>query len=203
VKRLPVVFSGSAASPEQFPRDGLPEVAFLGRSNVGKSSLLNALAGVRDLARTSSTPGRTRLINFFRVGNEMYFADLPGYGYARVPHAMRADWERLVTSYLIGREELVLGVFLLDARHEPGDGDQTLRAMLAHHRIPYLIAATKIDKLGPSAAARRCRLLSQGLAGGAQALLPVSATTGAGIDELWRTIRDVARSRREEQVNGR
>jgi GTP-binding protein len=114
-----VTFAGSAVSPQQFPRDGLPEVAFLGRSNVGKSSLLNALSGTRSLARVSSRPGRTQMVNFFRVNDEMYLADLPGYGYARVPESVRRGFEGLVTSYLVGRKPLALCLFLVDARHDP------------------------------------------------------------------------------------
>ena len=115
-------FVGSAASPAGFPHDGAPEVAFLGRSNVGKSSLLNALAGVRGLARVSATPGLTRLVNFFRLAGggwpDLYLVDLPGYGYAKAPRTERAAWEGLVTSYLLGREPLSLCVFLVDSRHE-------------------------------------------------------------------------------------
>src|SRR5215204_1935818 len=111
-RRPEVTFAGSAAGPQQFPRDGLPEVAFLGRSNVGKSSLLNVLAGTKGLARVSQHPGRTQLVNFFRVGDEMYLVDLPGYGYAKVPETVRQGWERLVLSYLVNRRPLVLCVFL-------------------------------------------------------------------------------------------
>jgi len=187
-----VVFAGSAASPEQFPRDGLPEVAFLGRSNVGKSSLLNALAGAKNLARVSATPGRTQLVNFFRVGSEMYFADLPGYGYARVPEKVRLGWERLVRSYLERRRPLALGVFLVDARHDPMEGDETLRAYLDDVGVPYVVAATKADKLSRSETARRRVALEKGLGRRAREVLAVSAVTGAGIEELWRAIRAAA-----------
>jgi GTP-binding protein len=190
-----VTFFGSAASPDQFPRDGLPEVAFLGRSNVGKSSLLNALLGVKDLARVSSRPGRTRLVNFFRLGNDLYLADLPGYGYARVPEGMRRGWERLVTAYLGGRDVLALCVFLVDARHDPTEGDEMLRAYLDHHRLPYVLAATKADKLGGGEARRRQADLKRGLGRKARAVVAVSATTGSGVDELWRTIQASVASR--------
>jgi GTP-binding protein len=195
VKRPPVTFVGSARSPEQFPRDGLPEVAFLGRSNVGKSSLLNALAGVRNLARVSATPGRTRLVNFFRVGHEMYLADLPGYGYARAAETERRGWEGLVTSYLIGREPLALCVFLVDARHEPAASDETLRAWLDHHALPYVIAATKADKLGRGERARATRALAEGLGRGARQVMSVSARTREGVDELWAALRRALRER--------
>ena len=193
-----MTFAGSAASPDQFPRDGLPEVAFLGRSNVGKSSLLNALAGARGMARVSSKPGKTQLVNFFRVGGEMYLADLPGYGYARVPEAVRLGWERLASSYLVGRAPLTLCVFLVDARHDPSDGDETLRDFLDESGVPYVVAANKIDKLGRGETRARLAALERGLAQCARGVLGVSAETGDGIDQLWRTVRAAAADRRRE-----
>jgi GTP-binding protein len=184
-----VVFAGSAASSDQFPSDGLPEVAFLGRSNVGKSSLLNALAGSRKLARVSRTPGRTRLLNFFRVDDRFYFADCPGYGYARVPESMRRSWDRLAAAYLECREALALCVFLVDARHEPSESDQTLREYLDHHDRAYVVAATKSDKLGRGEIGRRREALRRGLGRRALDVIPVSAATGAGVDDLWKVIR--------------
>src|SRR5579864_3525729 len=108
-------FVTSSASPDQFPADGLPEVAFLGRSNVGKSSLINALVGRSGLAFTSSTPGRTQTINFYRIDGKLNFVDLPGYGYARVPREVTAQWKGLIESYLLNREPLALCVLILDA----------------------------------------------------------------------------------------
>lgn len=194
-----MTFAGSAASPDQFPRDGLPEVAFLGRSNVGKSSVLNALAGSRGIARVSSRPGKTQLVNFFRVGGEMYLADLPGYGYARVPEAMRLGWERLAASYLVARAPLALCVFLVDARHDPSDGDETLRDFLDQSGVGYIVAANKIDKLGRGETKARLASLERGLAQCARGVLGVSAETGDGIDQLWKTVRTAAaESRRED-----
>jgi GTP-binding protein len=208
VKQLNVTFSGSASSSAQFPRDGLPEVAFLGRSNVGKSSLLNALAGVKGLARVSSDPGRTRLINFFHVKGasrpggrgrgDLYLVDLPGYGYAKAPRKVREGWERLVTSYLGGREALQLCVFIVDARHEPTQGDELLREWLDHHQHPYVVAANKIDKLGRGEARHRERSLAEALGAGAEAVVPVSAIKKTGIDELWSIIRAAAFGRQPE-----
>lgn len=202
-------FVGSAASAAQFPRDGLPEVAFLGRSNVGKSSLLNALTSTRGLARVSSRPGRTQTLNFFRVSGgaapgearELYLVDLPGYGYAKVAEAVRRSWEKLVSSYLIGRESLALCVLLVDARHEPMEGDQTLRAFLDHEGLPFVLAATKADKIGISERQRRLAALRDGFGASALAVASVSAQTRDGMDDLWRTIRRAAASPREEQTH--
>ena len=193
-KRTPptVTFVGSAVRREQYPRDGLPEIAFLGRSNVGKSSLLNALAGGRGLARVSAQPGRTQTVNFYRVGDEMYLADLPGYGYARVPEAVRAGWEKIVTAYLGGREPLALCLFLVDSRHEPSEGDETLRAWLDHNHLPYVVVATKADKLGRAELSRRMRALRDGIARGARDVIATSATDKDGIPALWRAMRDAA-----------
>jgi GTP-binding protein len=199
LRRPTVTYAGSAASPAQFPRDGLPEVAFLGRSNVGKSSLLNAMAGVRGLAKVSSTPGRTRLVSFFRVGSEMYLADLPGYGYARVSRDLRAGWERLATSYLLARPPLALCVLLVDARHDPGDGDSTLVEWLDYHGLSYVVAANKVDKLGRGSARARMAALGDWLEGRRTApAIAVSAETGLGLDDLWRTVRTAVATHRED-----
>ena len=184
-----MTFVGSAVRRDQFPRDGLPEVAFLGRSNVGKSSLLNALARSRNLARVSAQPGRTQTVNFFRVGNEMYLADLPGYGYARVPEAVRAGWEQIVTTYLTDRAPLALCLFLVDARHEPSEGDQTLREWLGHFGFPYVVAATKADKLGQAELSRRLKALRAGIGRAARDVIAVSAEDRTGIEELWGAMR--------------
>ena len=187
-----VTFFGSAAAPEQFPRDGLPEVAFLGRSNVGKSSLLNALARTKGLAKVSSTPGRTRLVNFFRVagpGSDLYFVDLPGYGYAKVRAEERQGFERLVTSYLVDRAPLALCLFLVDVRHEPMPGDLILEAFLGENDLPFAVALMKADKLKRGEVVRAQRSLEKGLAHRARAVVPVSAVTRDGIDDLWSLIR--------------
>jgi GTP-binding protein len=202
LKHKSVTFAGSAASPDQFPRDGLPEVAFLGRSNVGKSSLLNALAGVRGLARVSSEPGRTRLVNFFRVTGaertggagrgDLYLVDLPGYGYVKASRDVRESFERIAVSYLADREPLRLCIFIVDARHEPSERDQVLRGWLEENGLPYLVAANKIDALSRGEAVRRVRALGHGVMGGGQAVLGVSAERGSGLEDLWNAIRGAA-----------
>ena len=171
-------------------------MAFLGRSNVGKSSLLNALAGAKGLARVSKTPGRTRLINFFLTGETLYLVDLPGYGYAAVPRAMKRGWEELITSYL-ERREIALGICLVDSRHDPTAGDLELREYLDHAGLRYVVAATKLDKLGRGRANQRLEGLKREWGSRAQAVVGVSAHTGAGIGELWKTINGAAAQHRE------
>jgi len=200
--RRDVAFAGSAADPTQFPRDRLPEVAFLGRSNVGKSTLLNALAGTRGLARVSSAPGRTRLVNFFRMTGvprpagrghgDLYLVDLPGYGYAKASREVRESFEKLVVSYLLGREALRLCVFIVDARHDPGERDLTLRSWLDHHGLPWALAVNKIDALSRSEARARLAALEAGLGQTASMVLAVSAERGTGVEALWNAIRGAA-----------
>src|SRR5579862_5416985 len=137
----------SAAGPEQFPAETDPEIAFLGRSNVGKSSLLNALVGSGDVARISSRPGCTQLINFYEVDGGYRFVDLPGYGFAKVPQAISRTWKELIERYLLGRGALRLSVIVLDARHGWMEKDLELRDWLECHGRPYLAIATKTDKL--------------------------------------------------------
>src|SRR3954467_10853015 len=131
-------FVKSAFNRSQWVADGRPEVAFLGRSNVGKSSLINSLLLRKGLARTSNTPGRTQSINFFLINDRFYFADLPGYGYAKVSKSMRADWGKMAEEYLAERHELVLSIQLVDSRHEPTKLDLQLNEWLTYHGKPHL-----------------------------------------------------------------
>jgi GTP-binding protein len=202
LKHQSVTFSGSAASPDQFPRDGLPEVAFLGRSNVGKSSLLNRLAGVKGLARVSSDPGRTRVVNFFRVQGaekpggagrgDLYLVDLPGYGYAKASREVRESFETIAVSYLTGRAPLRLCVFIVDARHDTSDRDDILRDFLAGQGLSWVVAANKADTLNRGEVNRRVDALGRGVGRGSHGVLPVSAERGTGVPDLWNTIRGAA-----------
>lgn len=181
----------TAAGPAQFPSEGLAEVAFLGRSNVGKSSLLNRLAHRKQLARTSNTPGKTRLLNFYRVRREdcaLLLVDLPGYGYAKVPHKERSDWRKLIERYLQNRRELRTAVLLQDVRRDPGEDETLLVEWLHARRIPVLLALTKLDKLKANERAGRLRELGEGLAVQQDWVVATSARTGEGIDALWRCI---------------
>lgn len=166
------------------PTGDLPEVAFAGRSNVGKSSLLNRLVRRRSLARVSTTPGRTREINFFRVNDTFVISDLPGYGYARVSKEQRAAWRPLIEGYLERSEQLRGVVLLVDARHEPSRDDLDMCAYLGTLGVPTLIALTKTDKLRPRELASRAAALAQALEVDEDQVVPTSAETGHGRDEL-------------------
>jgi GTP-binding protein len=181
----------SAADAAGFPPPGPPEIAFLGRSNVGKSSLLNALVGRRALARTSATPGKTRLLNWFRVvrgGREVWFVDLPGYGYAKVAKSERAEWKRWIEQYLGSRRTLRLAVLLQDLRRDPGEDERLLLEWLAERGVPALVALTKCDKENPMRRAERVRLLGKSPELPAREILATSAGTKLGIPELWAAI---------------
>ena len=184
----------SAAQPDQFPAPTLPEIAFLGRSNVGKSSLLNVLAGTPGLAHTSSTPGRTQVINFFLVEGKRYFVDLPGYGFARVPFEVKARWKRLIESYLVDRETLELAVVLLDTRRGWMERDLELKQWLEFQNLPYIVVATKVDKLNRKEQQRGLASIRKELASG-DMLFPFSAVTGQGARELWQAISKTKNSR--------
>lgn len=188
-------FVTSAAEPSGFPRPTLPEIAFAGRSNVGKSSLINTLVGVPGLARTSRTPGRTRLLNWFRVappgGAPVHFVDLPGYGYARVPHDMRASWRPLIEAYLRDRPVLRGLVLLVDARRGGEDEERDLLAWLREGRVPALVAVTKADKL-PKNKRKPAALAVQQALGLERPAILFSALDGEGIVPLWRAIARLA-----------
>ena len=172
------VFTTSAVTRAGFPPPALPEVAFVGRSNVGKSSLLNRLVGQRGLAHVSKTPGRTRMVNFFEVGGSHRLVDLPGYGYARAPEALRAGWEDLVLSYLTGRESLVLNLLLVDARRDPLESDLRVLELLGSSERPVAVVATKMDKLKSAQAASRLRQLSEAFGGdGRLPVIPCSTVS--------------------------
>jgi GTP-binding protein len=179
----------SAFDPRDFPRAEAPEVAFVGRSNVGKSSLLNRVAGVKKLAFVSKTPGRTQMVNFFRLGREMVLVDLPGYGFAKAPVSVRLRWEELVTSYLFEREALGLVLLLVDIRREPLESDLKVRDLIEEAGLAYAVVATKADKLSKSRAAESRRRLHKSYgAGGEVPVVPFSAVTSEGRKELWKVI---------------
>jgi len=188
---MEVSFFKSATLPEQFPPADRPEVAFAGRSNVGKSSLINRLVNSRKLARTSSTPGRTRSINFFSVGKALYLTDLPGYGYAGVPLNVRRDWKKLVEAYLKKRTNLKAVVVIMDIRRKPGQGDLDLLNWLKAFQIKSIIVLTKVDKLSKSGVNKQIDLISnQLLKESFGQPITFSAKTGQGKQEIWGRINE-------------
>ncbi len=189
MKKLEARFLKSAVRPEHYPPDGPPEYAFLGRSNVGKSSLLNTLTGVKGLAKTSNTPGRTQLINFFDIGELYRFVDLPGYGYARAPGEVTRQWRAMIEAYLRDRQSLVLCLLLLDARRGWMEPDLSLREWLEAQGRPYLVVATKFDKL-KSQKERHEGLVALRKHIAADSVIPCSAVTGDGLKEVWKAISD-------------
>src|SRR5712692_9958452 len=185
-------FIKSAFEETDWPGDRKPEIAFLGRSNVGKSSFINSLLGVRGLARTSSTPGRTQSVNFFLINGKFRFVDLPGYGYARAPKDVKAKWSAAATDYLAKRRQLVLSIHIVDSRHEPTKQDLQLHEWLEHHRKPHLIVATKSDKLSNNDLRKNIDLARRSL--DTDQIVPYSATTKRGQDQIWSAIEESLKS---------
>jgi len=175
---------GMAAADGWRPESDLPEIAFAGRSNVGKSSLLNRLVGRRSLARVSKTPGRTREINFFRVNDLFVLADLPGYGYARISKERKAEWRPLLEMYLGKTPRLAGVVQLLDMRREPSEDDVAMLDFLAEIEMPTIVVLTKSDKLSRAAALERAAAIARSLELDPEQTIPFSAVTGEGRDEL-------------------
>lgn len=188
----PARFVAGGALPSLFPALDAPEVAFVGRSNVGKSSLLNRLVGQRGLARVSKTPGRTQQINFFLVDEAVVFADLPGYGFAKVPLPVQQEWKGLIEGYFVSRRQLRAVCVLVDIRRGLADDDITLLEYLDSLDLPWFVAATKVDKLARGVWLARCRELGAALDGGT--VVACSATSGEGIDALWAEIECAAQA---------
>ena len=179
-------FIKSAHKEADWPHDDVLEIAFLGRSNVGKSSLINSLLGVRGLARTSSTPGRTQMLNFFLINNTFRFVDLPGYGYAKAPRALQKDWGAAAEDYLAKREQLVLSIHIVDSRHEPSKQDLQLHEWLKHNHKPHLIVITKSDKLSRNELAKSANRAAQIFHD--THLITYSSTKRQGREQLWSAI---------------
>ena len=182
MRALPATFVRGVSSRDALPRTRLPEVAVCGRSNVGKSSLLNVLFGIRGLARVSRTPGRTREMNFFSIGGRYHLVDLPGYGYARAPATSKGRWGDLVRGYLDDREQLAGILQLVDARHPPSAQDRAMLEWLAESSRPALLVATKVDKLGRMERSRALKELAK--QAGALGVCPFSALTREGRGEV-------------------
>ena len=197
MKILSAEFTKSAFNESHWTTDGLPEIAFLGRSNVGKSSLLNSLLNRKGLARTSNTPGRTQSINFFLINESFYFVDLPGYGYAKVSKSMRADWGKMAEEYLAERSELALSIHLVDSRHKPTALDRDLHEWLVFHGKNHIVVATKADKLSTNNLKKSLQEIEKDLP--ESRIVAYSSVTGRGKDELWN---EIANSLEKKQNKG-
>ena len=184
-------FVCSAVTPGQYPPDDLPEVAFAGRSNVGKSSLINKILNRKKLVRTSKTPGRTQLLNFFEINELWRFVDLPGYGYAKVPAEVQKRWRPMVESYLTTRVNLRGMVWLLDIRREVSKEDLTLWDWLQAEQVTVIIVITKADKLSKNKRNKQAASIAKSLGRKAQELIQFSATSGEGKDEIWQALRQL------------
>jgi GTP-binding protein len=181
-------FIKSAVTPDQYPAIDLPEIAFAGRSNVGKSSLINTLINRKNLVRTSRTPGRTRLINFFAVNAQFVLADLPGYGFASVPHAVRREWGPMIETYLAKRENLRGVILILDVRRVPTREDQLMLQWLTTYSVPTLLVVNKCDKVSRNERARQSAVIARTLDIPGEELVFFSALSKEGKDALWERV---------------
>ncbi len=192
MKILDVQFVKSAVKPDQYPEYAWPEIAFAGRSNVGKSSMINTLIQRRDMVKTSSRPGCTQLINFFLVNENLSFVDLPGYGYAKVSKKVRASWQPMVEAYLAGRASLLGLVLILDIRRDPREEEHRLAQWLAANDMPFLVVVTKADKLSKTQQQKRVAAISDQMNRDRDGVIVFSAKTRAGretiLDEITRLI---------------
>ena len=181
-------FIVSVANEKNLPDFNKPEFAFVGRSNVGKSSLINALCNRKKLAKTSSLAGRTRLINFFEINKELLFVDLPGYGFAKASKTDQAKWQSLIGAYLGGSKNLKLVFVLVDVRHEPTDLDLKMLDFLYQYNIPFTIVATKLDKIKKSQIAKQKQMIASSLGVGVDDIILTSQVEKMGMENIWKVI---------------
>lgn len=193
-------FEISAVRPSQWPSDGLPEFAFVGRSNVGKSSLLNRLLGRKSLARVSATPGKTQQINFFRVNDQFRLVDLPGYGYAAVSKSSRAAFAKLIEGYLRQRDPLLRVLHLIDIRHDPSAHDVEMHTWLQSLGLPLCVVATKLDKVSKSAVKPSTQNIRSKLRAQCE-VMPVSSEKNQGMDDLWSILESDLTSLQQESLD--
>ena len=178
----------------RIPESSRPEVAFAGKSNVGKSSLINGLLNRKSLARTSSQPGKTQTINYYNVNDMLYLVDLPGYGYAKVSEEVREKWGRMIERYLHGSRQLKAVFLLVDIRHAPSENDRTMYQWILYQGYEPVIIATKLDKIKRSQVPRQLKILKEGLeVNPGTKMIPFSAETRQGRDEIWELIEDVTK----------
>ncbi|MHA6252104.1 ribosome biogenesis GTP-binding protein YihA/YsxC [Oceanobacillus sp. CAU 1775] len=180
----------SAVNQNHYPNDGLPEIALAGRSNVGKSSFINTLINRKNLARTSSKPGKTQTLNYYKLNESFYFVDVPGYGYAKVSKAERAKWGQMMDEYFQNRSTLKAVILVCDIRHEPTDADVQMYDFLKHNEMSIIVIATKFDKVKKSERHKKIKQVKNTFELDADdVLIPFSSETGEGKEEAWKVIR--------------
>ncbi|MBD1381178.1 ribosome biogenesis GTP-binding protein YihA/YsxC [Metabacillus arenae] len=181
----------SAVRPEQYPEGDLPEIALAGRSNVGKSSLINKLLNRKSLARISSKPGKTQTLNFYLINEVMHFVDVPGYGYAKVSKKEREAWGKMIETYITTRENLRAVILIIDVRHDPTSDDEMMYHFLKHYEIPAIVVATKADKIPKGKWQKHLKAVKEKLQlEKTDSLILFSSETGQGKDEVWSTIKN-------------
>ena len=178
----------SAIRPGNYPPENLPEIAFAGRSNVGKSTLINKLVNRKHLVKTSSTPGRTQLLNFFNINDAFVFVDLPGYGYAKVPDRVKKDWGKMIETFLSTRLTLKGVVLILDIRRNPGEEENNFISWLHQQGIPTVLILTKADKLSKTKQKKQIQIIEKALSVNPEELICFSAKTRQGLDSVWKAI---------------
>ncbi|MEX1140553.1 MAG: ribosome biogenesis GTP-binding protein YihA/YsxC [Bacteroidota bacterium] len=204
IKITSAEFLQGVADLRQLPKRELKEILFIGRSNVGKSSLLNKLCNRKNLARSSATPGKTREINYYLINDDQYFVDLPGYGYAKVPEQMRAGWKKLIEDFLKRGEPIAIAMQLIDSRQEPTPLDLMMMDWLEYYEIPYVLILTKSDKLpvsklGKQIEAYKDRFQSQLIEGCCRGIVPFSVVSGEGKNDLMKMIEGSMKLGRREK----
>ncbi|UDM32521.1 ribosome biogenesis GTP-binding protein YihA/YsxC [Lentilactobacillus laojiaonis] len=184
----------SAVDPKQYPKTKWPEIALVGRSNVGKSSLTNTLINRRSFARTSSQPGKTQTLNFYNIEDQLYFVDVPGYGYAKVSRSEREKWGQMIETYLSSRDQLKGVITLVDGRHAPSDDDVQMHEWLKYYEIPTLVVATKMDKIAKGKWNKQESLIKKTLdLSGEDKLIMFSSLTKSGKDQVWDWIDNITK----------
>lgn len=190
----------SAVRPDQYPVDALPEIALAGRSNVGKSSLINRMLSRKNLARTSATPGKTQQLNYYRVNDDLYLVDFPGYGYAKVSKTQRAAFGEMIEKYLLNRKELKLVLLVVDLRHPPSKDDINMYGWLQHYGLDVCVVATKADKIPKTRWPKHVKIVKEALGFQPQhSMVMFSSENGLGKDELWDIIKSYANLESESE----